>query len=1506
MSLKSIFRASCIFSILLLHSAYTNAQTIKRFSEDSEKFLSELIALFEEDSRLGKKVARAEVDTFAGLWLYGNLSKEQKAAVMKTANTMLKRKMVASLHFQPYLEAVQLFAGSSQSEQSFLNWDESLDNLAQKNTARFLSYLTSSSLMVSQGIISKGSGVEWRSTSMNFSFELEGKDPKIVFPELDLIAYAHNDSSIIHQTSGVYYPMDQVFMGGVGRLTWERAGFPASQVYAEFQTYKLDLEYSRFRIDSVNFFRKDLFAQPMLGHLVENVQYFKSTEETSYPQFYSFNNQYEIPNLFPSVDYKGGYSQRGSKLTGSGTAEQKAEMIFKKDGQPFVILRSGSFLIRTDRISSEVVELVIRLEEDSIYHPGLQMRYIDKSRMLSVFRGGEGLALSPFIDTYHGFDFYVEEISWNLDGNRIVFKMMEGTGNAGEALFESTEFFSRARYDRIQGLEQENPLNVVRRFCNSFGIREFTLDEFSRYMKFDPVQIKMYLLNLATMGFLHYDLDQDYIRVNDRLFRYVDAVNKKVDYDVIQLNSEVVDQENAFLSLLDLTLTVNGVSQVLLSDSQQVMIYPEGRQITVRRNRDLSFAGRIHAGMFDFFGKNFYFAYDKFEIALPVIDSVSFSVRGFEEDASGWAPLHRVKTVIQDINGNILVDRADNKSGLASLSQYPVFNCKEYSFAYYDHPSIYGGVYHRNTFYYRLNPFSIDSLDNFSTSGLRFKGVFVSAGIFPDLYDDLRIMPDYSLGLESTAQAIKTYGGKSKFNNRLHLSNEGLHGEGKLEYATSKSVSKDFVFFPDSTLARLESFDVTSTTGKPGFADAKGSNIDLVYYPNQDRLLASTVVKPFSLYKDFVSFTGCLTVRPSSMSGSGTMSVLDAEIDSRNFLLGQVLSDADTCDFRLKATYAGYKLGEGDTEGWELMTYNYKAKIDFNKKEGEFRSNGGLSVVMFTINQYMSAIDRFDWDMDSDNMQLYNEKASNLTQILLKPPIERLDAVLSGAEFISTHPRQDSLRFYAQSAVYSRKDNVINAKGVPFIRVADAAIFPAGNTVSIHRRAEMAPLNKALVIANVETRFHHFFDADISITGKLYYSGTARYNYTDAKGLKQPIKFDKIEVNQVLETEAAGSISDSAGFRLSPYFLFAGKVQLTASEAHLLFDGGTRLEHLCSKQEELSWLKFSARIDPAKVEIPVSSTPLSTSFGELNAAIMSTSDSVRVYTAFIDKKLRGSDKSLISANGVLIFDEASSEYRIASKDKLADIANPGNYLSLNTKTCNSFATGRMDLGTDFGQVKMDVFGRGTLYARYDSLQFDLAMLINFFFSEKALELMVADLAGDGSLGGVDLKSEVFNQALMDLSGKTEAARLMDEVNLYGAFSKVPLGFDKTLVLTDVAMHYDTRRRSYISEGPIGIVNIGKEDVYRSVNGRIEILRNRSDDEFTIYLELNPSTWYFFTYERGRLMAISTNEAFNTAIRDTDPEKRRLEVESGQTPYVFMLTTVRSQKAFKRKYGDSED
>ena len=107
--------------------------------------------------------------------------------------------------------------------------------------------------MFDGNVIFKSSSTTWKSSNNRFKFTYD-KEPIIVFEEMNLKCYSKNDSSVLYNTKGVYYPMTSTWKGNNGRLTWERAGLAKEEVYAEIKGYKISMKSAGFTADSALFY----------------------------------------------------------------------------------------------------------------------------------------------------------------------------------------------------------------------------------------------------------------------------------------------------------------------------------------------------------------------------------------------------------------------------------------------------------------------------------------------------------------------------------------------------------------------------------------------------------------------------------------------------------------------------------------------------------------------------------------------------------------------------------------------------------------------------------------------------------------------------------------------------------------------------------------------------------------------------------------------------------------------------------------------------------------------------------------------------------------------------------------------------------------------------------------------------------------------------------------------------------------------------------------------------
>jgi hypothetical protein len=1482
-----IFAFILCVSLFFVNTDNIRAQGVKVFTSDKLKFPEDVKDYFEAAD---KKPGREFGDAFILFWNSGKLTEEEKDEIITTCNLYVKKRIKTFPDLKNYLESFRLFKESSQPPSSFVAWKKSLDFfLNGKVFRKFPDFMETAYNLLNQGIIYTSSYNTWKTNNKDFVFAFDTV-PKVVFSECNITCTIRGDSSVIYNTKGVYYPSTELFIGKGGKINWQRAEFDEGLMYADFKTtYRINIKNSHYNIDSVNYYNTKYFKKPLLGKITEKCITGAKGENANYPQFDSYDLRIKIPHISDGLDYDGGFSMHGVKFIGSGTKEQNAQLRFNRKDKLFLLVSSDRFIIRPDQITSNRSSVLFFNDKDSIYHPGLVFKFYINRREVTLIRDEQGMALSPYFNSYHKLDMYFEALYWKLDENFIDMKRLLGS-SAYTANFESNNYFRESRYDKIKGLSEINPLVQIRNYSKSINSKTFDVLSLAKYQRLSVDAIRPTLMKLATQGFLDFDVENDIITIKDRTNHYINSKAKIIDYDIIEFNSEIKDQPNATLNLLNWDLKLRGVPEIALSDSQSVFINPKGEELTVKKDRDFTFAGKINAGRFQFFGKEFSFEYKTFKLNLVNTDSLRILVQSKETDEMGKPKLVRCKTVIEQINGELLIDKPNNKSGNQSLQQYPIFISAKPSFAYYDRKTIFNGVYNRSAFYFKLDPFTIDSLDNFTNEALNFAGDFSSTDIFPVFRENLRLQDDYSLGFirPTPEEGFPIYKGKAQYFKDINLSNRGLRGDGFMKYLASTTTSKDFYFFPDSMNFIAQKFELAETDGKVQYPDAKGEDVKMHFRPYKDYLKVKTIEKPIKMYHNKADFYGETTLSPEIYEGNGKTVFQGADLISKKIKFSKITMDADTADFMLT-----------DVESAELSftTTNVKAHIDFDKKFGDFKANGAGSLVKFPQNQYICYMDRFKWFMETKNIELSADgKKGEVADTTA-------DVAIDGAEFISIHPDQDSLRFKSPAATYDIRNKVVYCREVKYVDVADARTYPDSGLVTIRKKAKLDEFKNSSIVANSVTKYHKLYKANINVYGRKSYSGTAYYDYIDENKQIFPFFFANVGVDTTGQTTASASIADTAEFELSPHFDFRGSVKLFASRKNLVFDGGVKIAHACNSIAR-SWYEFESEINPNEIYIPVDFT-VTEGAGDkndkLSSGIVITNDSTHIYSAFLSKKKNYSDTDILTANGYLFYDKPSKEYRISNLEKLKELALPGNYISLNTSNCIVYGEGKVNLGADLGRINASSYGNGTNNLNNGDSRFDLVTTVDFFFADDCIRGIAKAFEEANISEAVNYSRPVYEKSLREMLSKETADKLISQLNLYGSFKRFPSELEHTFMFADLKMMWNTATKSYTSDGKIGLASVNRTQINKMVNGRIEFQKKKSGDILNIYLELDANNWYYFNYQAGLMQGISSDPKFNETIKALKADKRKLDSEKGQKPYSFILSTERKKKDFLKKF-----
>ncbi len=1459
------------------------------FPDKKEPFFEEMRDfMMDADRRKGKDLMD---DRFEKVWYGDSISQDQRRIIYRMSDRMLEERMSAFPQFQNYLLAVLSYIDAGRSEAGFRKWNELLNELlAGRSRRKFNDFLEQSSYLFSENVLHRSRSAEWKAENGRYDFRIEDGTPVVHFPELTLKCYSKGDSSVIYNTKGSYYPTEQRWEGQGGKITWERAGLDSSETYAELKDYEIKVRSSRFDADSV-LFHNPYFDRPLKGDLREMVLAGDKGKDARYPRFESYDARLSIDDIVKNVDYEGGLTMQGARLRGSGTKKDPAYLYFHRKGKEILRLSSQNFSIEPDRISSKDTKVLIHIEDDSITHPTLRAKFDRKERLLTLIRDDEGLSKTPYYNSYHQLEMYFEALYWKIDDPLMRMGHLKGASQQ-RAAFESFDFFSRTRFENLKGMSgKKHPLAHLDDLARRLDTNRFSTQELAREIKLPSDQVNKMLLQYSTKGFVNYDQEEKQVTVRKKTRDYLYAARGKKDYDKILFNSNVADlkgkenQQNAQLSLLNYDLTIRGVERVTLSQTQTVSVYPSDYSVTVKKNRNFTFSGVLAAAKMSFFGKKFSFEYDKFLVNLMEVDSARMTARKLKGPKSKDTSLARVRSTIEDLKGVVKISHPSNKSGYKDdeYPRYPLVKNEKRSNVYYDDQRVQGGAYERDKFYFRMKPFTVDSLDNFDNKAIAFDGKFHSGGILPPFKEELTLQQDHSLGFirEAPKGGFPVYGAGARFDDNIKLSNDGLQGDGNLTFMTANATSKEFTFFPDSTTGIAQDFKNDLSKNDPDVPKVNGEDVKIKYIPEEDVLKASKKKKPMTMYKD-AQMHGSVELGKNGMKGEGRISFENADLYSDEYELKHMTADADTADLDLSTPGA---------EDLAFSTHNVNAHLDFEKRKGEFKSNGENSFIEFPENDYICYMDQFNWYMDKNNMEL--EASEELQDVTINSDLD-----LSGSNFYSTHPDQDSLNFMAPKAEYNISDKIIKAKEIPYIPVADARIAPDSGKITIKKDAEIVPLENAKILANSITKHHTIKNARAKIKGKNDYEASGDRIYKDVNGTTTPIHLRDIGVDTTGATYGVGNIPKSQGFNLSPHFAYHGRVELEASKEHLLFKGKVKLVHDC-KGLERNWAKFSTRIDPKKVSIPIRDSILALRDTPITNGVVMNMKENSLYPAFLSKKKDSSDVNVIKATGELQYDQKKQEFRIANEKKLKKESFPGNLVSLNSKSCQVSGKGSIDHASDLGQVRFEPIGSIERNVEKDQYKIKSSVLLDFFMNEKAMEGMAEKIKKFPNLDAFDVSKGNFEYAMSEIIGVEKTETMISDLTLKGEIKDFPEKLEGKVFLSELNMVWDPKSSSFVSQGPIGIGTIYDQQIFRYVDGRVQIKRKRSGDELKIYLELDEKNWYYFEYKRGVMQAVSSVGSFNEEIQSTDASDKKYE---GDGPdYRYSLGTERKKIRFLNEF-----
>ena len=1445
------------------------AQTA-HFSTDKDQFFEELNSyLASSPSKDDKAAAEALLTEFRGVW---NMHYDAEEAALAMDLYELMRAKTANRAYYNILTFTEIllrapYNGMTKADMNrFLGYTKSRFT---KRQAHLDKYLKSCRDLFVDHVMGEKGATQWMAPNASFTFPTDTACLFVV-KQCDLMLKSPNDQSVIHDTYGQLNLETRLWTGKGGRVDWTRFDIPSSKVYGVLGDYQINFSASNYRIDAIDFYNKYYADHAFRCVFEDAVNDASPGEKAMYPKAIPTGEQTEHVKLFGDIDYLGTFGMSGQTVNLFGTASEPAQLVFMHNDRIAVRVRSNRFAMTGNSLVSEQTSTRIYLYDtlnntiDSIYHNDLGFRYNNDKNMVLLYRKDNGVGTGPFHDTYHDYDIFLEAIYWDRKGKEMDFRRLEGTVTTSEGEVASVNYFRKSDYRKIQALDQKHPMENLNKFMDLYGYEDhrFHIDDYVAYVKYPVSQVLTLILNLQSQGYLEYDRETRMVTVLPRFFDVLASDHDEFDFDVIKFRTKVGNRQPNIRLLLNTNdmlvygisndQSENGVPSITLSDFKHVLIIPDNARIVLKKNRDFNFSGCIMAGMYEFFTKDCLFNYNKFSIEMNKVDSLRFYAR-FK------GKVYPVEGTLERLKGTLTIDESDNKSSVRETPDYPKFHCPGKSYKFYR--DINGGVFDlelpldsltdeflADKFYYCLDPFSADRLDNLNAEDISFKGKLVSGGIIADIVQPLVVMDDHSLGFkhvigDGNGSSYPMFGGKGGFHHEVYLSNEGFYGVGQLDVESSAFVSPRFDFYLDSVVASAESFVMHETNGGTHFPKASCGPIDLKWDVSVPQLVASTKDEPILLY-DKIHFTGQTMLSDKGYRGDGVLTYGLTRFDSKYFNFDSRSFVADSSNFVLYDE-------DGKTKAF--LADNYRTHMELSPQTVRFEYLDDKSNLDFPLNQFYCSLNEAVWDLATNNVHLSSPASSS-----------------AESKFVSLLPEHDSLSFNSTTADYDMNDYVIRAHDVRNLFVADAEIIPSDGSLVIMRNASISPLDHAFVKAGER----EYKDAAVSIYSRNDYMALGIKDYLDSEGVATPLFFHEIAPVDGI-TVGHAEVPDTLGFMLSPYFGFKGEVVSTASEPFDLYDGCFRLEQSCL--EDSVWFVSKTKIDPQAVEIPVVMDEIKkVRQGIFNGLCYEYGTGGGYHVNFL-KPMNPETTTVTLQNGNLTYDAENHSYVIQ------DTLQSNQELRLSDR-CVVTMHGASDLGFDQGLTRFASYGDYVGYPN-DSVAMEILNVFDAPVFDDQILKEIADVYASSGSEAVDLTHTPFVEYLGFEQGEESAEELRAAIELTG-YPVIEQGdfYNSTIVIPSLKMVWNPTLRAFVSVGKIGLGNLGPYVVNRYVDGHVVFDKRMGiityyfeDDMFMTYLSYNCAD--------GQLQVHATYGKVNSLLSSMKEKKRMVETKTASFEYV---------------------
>ena len=1307
---------------------------------------------------------------------------------------------------------------------------------------------------------------------------LEG--PVIIFDRITLNFVTTYDSVFLRNTRGSFSLLKGTFVGEEGSFDWTSAGLGTDSVICNMTSYNFNARKPEIKTEVVKLNYKGKTPGFIPGTFEFKSQARRDSALSSYPRFKSYQSDLNITGLADeNVRYRGGFSLIGNRVSSISATGEPATIEVYNSGERKFTAQSAEFFFGPGTITSEKSKVNIHQGNDSLVHQMVRLKYTygsDSTQRLLLQKDNGGMRNAPYSSTFFNIDFSADIIRWDLYSDSLNIQI-DGARNTVPLIIESVDFYDPEDYRLLKGIGFNfHPLGIVANYALKNNVMEFYSGDLAQFSKRNPLEIKQGVEFLREKGMVNYNSRTDLVQVKQKAIDIYLAYRGEQDYDNLKIHSVIAEHPNATINLDKANMTVRGVEEFDVSDSLNVHIVPDSSVITILQNRDIQFDGTVSAGNFEISGKGFTLKYDSFFISLAHIDSINFYV--MEKNARGQEIRRKVNNSMVGADstaaaagglgstgsssGTLFISRANNKSGKVEIPGYPRLDATTGGVIYFDREEVLGGVYDRSMFFV-VPPFKLDSLNNADPLSIKFEGTFVSSGMFPSIKETLHTMPDKSLGFEHAIPppGYQLYKGDGKMNGVITMNNRGLRGFGEIDFLATTVSSKEFIFYPDSVIARGNRARIEEKQfGSVLFPQASLPDFQMKWLPKEDKMHLKNLRAPFNFYDSTAQMLGTLTISKQGVAGSGKLETRGMELVSRQMnFAGQ--------DFG--ARHARFKVKSDDPNKNLLAGNDIRLKFNLAQNFADISPEiEGTAAIEFPYAQFKTSIPRARWDLAAQKITM--SKAPDV-------PIEY-------SYFYTTREDLDSLHFNAEKAEYDLKSQELKVSGIPYIIVADAKITPENNEVLIHENARIGTLNNTTIVLDTLNGYHLLTEGVVDIVSRKEFTGYATYQYvnflSDTFAIKmtdfhlEPLtavegerKTNRRHSEASMQTVAKGSVTEKESLVLGAGMFYKGDLTMYATRPALQLDGFVKLD-IVNIKDYNTWIEYRQSGDETEIILDFDQA-VDEEGKKVTAGLHFSAADNNLYPTFANEKKSEDDDDLFIPSGKLFYDTESREYKIEDPEKAAGNKLSGKVFAYNDQTRQLRFEGPVNMYSGGKNFNITSTAIGTANFESSDVKMNALLMMDTDVPSAAFDLMARDLQdvikNEGAEEGLGDQTELLYK-IADIVGE-RAAKDYEARSVQGYVSLGTLPeLARPMVFSNVTLKWSPKLKAFYSEGNIGISNIGKNDINGGFEGYMEIRKTEDGTPvFHVFFKASAESWYYLGIEDNRLLIHSSNKDFNSVI-----------------------------------------